>query len=111
MNKRIRRKVHKKCMFDVIYDISISHLWRKKLFESKEGEKFQVDRLSSFPEPGLKRLHRILCRYNLKYYVSKVPDQEGPKWDWTEKGFVYFKFQSVEFPEIFDFSSNNPDSF
>lgn len=116
MNKRIRRKIHKRILYDVIYEVSISHLWRGLLFKSKDGEKFLIDSQSPITEPSLRRLHRSLARYHLKYFVSKVskedePQKTNPKWaDLFFDGGVYFKFEAKGFPEVFDFSINNPDS-
>ncbi len=116
MNKRIRRKIHKRILYDVLIEVSISHHWRELLFKSKDGEKFLIDSQSPTTEPSLKRLHRSLARYNLKYFVSKVSKEDEPqranhKWDdLFFDGGVYFKFEAKEFPEVFDFSINNPNS-
>jgi hypothetical protein len=110
MNKRIRRKIHKRTLYDVIYEVSISHLWRELLFNSKAGEKFLIDSQSPTTEPSLRRLHRSLARYNLKYFVSKVSKEDEPHWEEFLDDSIYFKFEAKEFPEVFDFSINNPDS-
>lgn len=109
MNKRIRRKVHKLYLYDVISDVSISHFWREQLFKSKDGEKLLIDNRSYKTDRRLRYLHRILCRYSLKYYVSKISNEDGPKWK-EDSDSIIFKFEAVEFPEIYDYSDNNPDS-
>jgi penicillin-binding protein-related factor A (putative recombinase) len=108
MNKKTRRKIHKRVLNDVVYEISVSHLWRRILFDAQVGEKFLIDNRSPTSEPGLKSLHRSLARYNLKFFVSKVSKEDEPHWEGFFDG-IYFKFEAKEFPDVSDFSVNNPD--
>ncbi len=109
MNKRIRRRVHTRYLNDVIYAISIASPWRKKLFEAEYGIKFEINRNTTTKEEVHEYFYRLLCRYSLKYCVSKVQLEEVSGWEGYD-GCEIFKFESVEFPEIFDFSANNPQS-
>lgn len=83
-------------MPDVIGDISITSSWRKKLFESKQGEKFLVN-----GETGYEIWHYTVIemqKYNLQYYVSKIKVKDG---------YATFLFEAREFPTVRDISWNN----
>jgi len=38
LKKRISKKLHKKFLNDVVYEISLSSLWKKRLFEDNEED-------------------------------------------------------------------------
>lgn len=108
MRKRLRKKLHQTYLTDVVCEISISSEWRKKLFQSKPFEKNIIDRFNcenidyNFLKSKIKSL-------NLKYYVSVIPWEEAIGWKDWDSTQIYFKFESVEFPELLDFSANNPE--
>lgn len=94
MNKRIRKKIYKKYLDDVRYEISVSDEWRKVLFDNDFNIKFLLDRNTTKNQTYL---CKILNKYNLKYYVSKL--------EFNDKEVV-FKFESVEFNNIYNVSYN-----
>lgn len=95
MNKRIRKKLYKKYLDDVRYEISVSDEWRKLLFDNDFNLKLLIDRNTT---KNVVYLFKILNKYDLKYYVSKL--------EFNDKEVV-FKFESVEFNNIYN-SSYNP---
>lgn len=111
MDKRIRRKVHSRYLPDAVCDISQASIWRKKLFDSEYGTRFLIDCNSTIHQ-NLDYLRKFLCRYKLRYFVSKVLYSETTGWEDYEglEDDVMFKFEVVEFPEIFAFSANNSKS-
>ena len=103
MNKRSTKKVHKRYLNDICYDISLSSFWRKRLFDSKDKEKFLIDihNLNELP----KYVKGPVARYRLRYYVYKT-DEVLDK-DFYYEGGVFFKFEAVEFNKISNYSFNN----
>jgi hypothetical protein len=108
MNKRIRRKVHKHYLVDVVYEISTSSAWRQKLFKADYGTKFTITYHRTDKVDIPQSLYRVLCRYKLKYLVSKVSLAEAVGWE-NYENCIIFKFQSAEFSDIHSYSANNPE--
>jgi hypothetical protein len=94
MNKRIRKKLYKKYLDDVRYEISVSDEWRKVLFNNDFDLKFLIDINTTKNQTYL---FKILNKYSFKYYVSKL--------EFNDKEVV-FKFESVEFNNIYNVSYN-----
>ncbi|MDQ8735105.1 hypothetical protein [Paenibacillus sp. LHD-38] len=107
MRKRVKKKIHKCCLEDVFYEISISSYWRKKLFESSEKSMLIIDKDNLL---GINDyLKKQIKRYDLKYYVSVVPHMDAAGWDDWGNNLFYFKFEPVEFSHIVSYSANNPN--
>lgn len=104
MKKRLKRKLHKMYISEIVCDISQNNIWRKKLFESESGTKFFISQENL--NDITKYIRSYILRYNLKYYVWKV-EGEVNDWDFYYEGGILFKFQSVEFEDIYDYSFNN----
>ena len=107
MNKRIRKKVHKRHLVDVVYGISISPAWRKKLFEADYGNEFLIACHTTSRNEIPEYLRKQLCRYKLRYRVSKVSIENASGREDYEI-YTIFKFEADEFSDIYDFSANNP---
>ena len=75
------------------------------MFDADFGAKFLIDRQSIAKDKIHKSERKLVNRYNLKYYVSKT--EEGS--DEPDEKWVEFKFEAVEFPDIYDFSWTNPE--
>jgi hypothetical protein len=103
VNKRLIKKVHKKYLNDICYDISLSSFWRKKLFDGKDKEKFLIDLhiINELP----KYIKTPVLRYRLRYYVYKT--DEILDMDFYYEGGVFFKFEAVGFNKISNYSFNN----
>lgn len=105
MNKRIKRKLHKKYIIDIAYYISLSPLWRKRLFDSKYGEKFTISYQNLYELPQY--VKKTIARYKLNYFVYKT--EEILDEDFYYEGGVFFKFESVKFKGITNYSFNNTE--
>lgn len=105
MNKRIGKKLHKKYLVDIVFDISLSPLWRKRLFESNYGDKFIIgyQNLNEIPQ----YVKKPIARYKLKYFVYKT--EEILDEDIYYEGGIFFKFESVKLKGIMNYSFNNTD--
>ncbi len=105
MNKRQKKKLHKKFLNDVVYAISVSSVWRKRLFVSGYQEKIIIARndINELPQ----HIKYPVFRYNLRYCVYKTDRilDDSIYYD----GGVFFLFQSIKFEEIFAYSCNNTD--
>jgi len=107
MRKRLRKKYHKRYLGDIVYEISISSYWRKRLFLSSEYSVSNIDKENMYDLHNYSK--NKVRSIRLKYYVSLVPFADTKGWgDWDDN-LIYFKFQPVEFPRIISFSGNNPN--
>ena len=89
-------------IFSVALDISQSDYWRQLLFSNDYRVKFLINSSSEFYFPNSTVL--LIAKHNLQFYVSKV--RKCPIRYMMEDGYVIFKFQSVEFPEVVQYSGN-----
>jgi len=101
-SKKQRRDLYKKWINNIALDISQSAQWRQSLFSSNYGQRFLVNSTSEFYFPKLTK--PFVTKHNLQFYVSKV--LKCPIKYLVEDGCTIFKFQSVEFPEIVQYSGN-----
>lgn len=87
-------------------ELSQLSFWRKLLFEAEFGEKFAIDSktMEGIPE----ELQKLLRRYQLSYYISKVPHEQAIEWRGWED-FVLFKVEASEFPSVGVVCANNPE--
>ena len=91
---------------DQVVELSQLSFWRKLLFEAKFGEKLAID--SKTTEGIPEELQKFLRRYQLSYYISKVPHEQATEWrGW--KDFVLFKVEASEFPSVCSVCANNPE--
>ena len=105
MKKRFRKKIHRNYL-DQVVELSQLSFWRKLLFEAKFGEKLAID--SKTTEGIPEELQKLLRRYQLSYYISKVPHEQATEWrGW--KDFVLFKVEASEFPSVCSVCANNPE--
>lgn len=104
--KRLRKKMHRKHIWIVCLEASLSPKWRDKLFRSKEGDVFDFTRsdLAEFLEhdPHLRK-------YRFHFSVKVAPKSSSPLWMQIDPG-VIFEFRANEFPEVCTYSNNNPDT-
>ena len=102
MNKRQRKKHHKHILEDVAMDISVNSSWRKQIFEAEYEEPILISYVH--PDALPKYVREEMVQYKLKFYVAKTHDCP----EYFDEGMVIFKFYPVEFPELVQFSGNNP---
>lgn len=105
MRGRIRKKLHKRYLIDVVSDISQSPWWRQRLFAAEVGQQLAIANPTNEEIPAF--LQKILRRYRLSYQVAKVPHSQTKGWFGYED-CVMFRFEATEFPTVHDFSANNP---
>jgi hypothetical protein len=104
-SRRISKKRHREFLIDVLAAISLSYVWRARLYEAGIGHEFLLtaETLDDVP-PETRALVR---RYNLKYRGAWVPHAWTHGWEDTP-GMIMFRVQAVAFPELVEFSANNP---
>ena len=78
---------------DLRFDLSLDPDWRKKLFHANTNKKFV---LSS----DYFALSQEVRDCGLKFAVSNA--------GWTDDGFVVFQIESVDFPDLATYTTNNP---
>ena len=104
MNKRISKKLHKKYLVDVVYQISISSSWRKVLFENEEEKEFLISKFCEIELPKL--IAKQIRKYNLRYIVYREITQNEDENLYNMKRFV---FKADNFSRIYSDSYNNSD--
>ena len=95
-----RLKIYKEWITDVGLEISQSEYWRKIIFSANYNQKILINSYSTPKIP--KYVESIITRYGLQFYVTKI--SECPI-DFGE-GAIIFKFESLEFPDIIEYSGN-----
>jgi hypothetical protein len=106
MNRRIRKKLHRRFLCDVVCDASQSSAWRRRLFDEPSAT-LEIGPRHSEGLPA--RLARAIRRHDLHYTVRVVDGAHAPGWrEYADDGCVLFRFEAREFPEVHAFSANNP---
>lgn len=103
MNKRLKKKFHKKYLEDVALEISQSSIWRERLFENQYNKRFLITYENTNEVPDYLKL--AFLNYKLRYYISKA-DSCSEKFD---KELVIFKIEAVDFRSLIRYSGNNYD--
>ncbi len=83
-SRRLSKKLHKKYLYDVRYYVSLSEVWRQKLFESRDGDVYRIKRIAN-PD-----LQKAIEKYKLVFCVRRE-SVSGTKW-------IKFVFFPKEFP-------------
>ena len=104
-SRRISKKRHREYLVDVLAGISLSYVWRARLYEAGMGHEFLLTAETLDDVPPATRA--VLRRYNLKDRAAWVPHAWTRGWDETPD-MVMFRVQAVEFPALVEFSANNP---
>ncbi len=98
-----RKNIYVDYISDVALEISISHIWRKRIFNLKKDEILQI---SSKDEDIIPEYIKDVIVNNHLIFCVKIIDSCEEAFD---EGLVIFKFYSEEFPEIISYSGNNPN--
>ena len=103
-NRRIRRKLHRQALTDVLFGASVSYVWRARLYEAGVGVELLVDASTLDDVP---RASTTPC-------AADTSDTEPHGChEWT-RGWqamtrtVMFRLRAEEFPDVVGFSANNP---
>ena len=103
MNRRIKKKLHKKYLNDILCDISLDKFWRRRLFESEVGETFLISRKTIDELPLY--LQNIFKKNNLKYLV-RVLDDDSQKYGFDE-GLIIFEVSAADIRSLKAYSGNS----
>ena len=79
---------------DLRFDFSLDPDWRKKLFYADINQKFILP-------SNYFALSQEVIECGLKFTVSNI--------GWTDNGFVIFQIESVDFPDLAMYTTNNPE--
>jgi hypothetical protein len=85
--------------WDMVEAVSLDPVWRTRLFASPSGVMlpFTADDLARLPPPVCERITSQDLRFGCF--------NDGA----TEDGYVVFGICSLEFPELVEYSTNNPE--
>ena len=98
-----REKIYTDYISDVAMEISISKLWRSRIFSLKPN---QIIRISANDKIVLPQyIKDVIIDYDLIFCVQVVDECEEN----FDDGLIIFKFYSEEFPNIISYSGNNPN--
>lgn len=97
-----RKSIYSDCINDVALEISISKIWRNRIFELKKDEILHISFLDEKYIPEY--IKDVIVKNKLTFCVQVVDDCEV-KFD---DELIVFKFWSEEYPEITEYSGNNP---
>ncbi|MGN1137673.1 MAG: hypothetical protein ACI4SF_15825 [Oscillospiraceae bacterium] len=103
MNKRKRKKIYKKYMDDIVWEISCNHSIRALLFSMPYNIPIEISLKSQICYNEL--VNKILSKH-LVFWVEKVytcPEE-------FEEGLIIFKF-TAKFRDIVRYSGNNLSGF
>jgi len=104
-NRRISKKLHTRCLDEVLCAISLSHVWRARLYEAGPGREFAID--SETLDDVSPCVARSMRRYALRYTAAWVPHSWTRGWEGYETRMM-FRLRATDFPQIVGFSANNP---
>lgn len=92
---------------DVLYGISASYAWRARLYQAGVGTEFVLDarKLDDLPE----EVRADVRRYGLRYAAAWVPHEWTRGWAGYE-GHIMFRVRPLGFPELAEYSANNPET-
>ena len=106
-NKRLRKKLHREIINDLCFYGSQSCEWRTKLFQAKEGERFDFSQEDLYVL--LRREHeQMIHKYKFQFSVMVIPKNHACVPLWLQDDFydAVFKFYAKEFPEVYELSGN-----
>lgn len=106
-SRRIDRKLHRRDLDLGVIDASQDSDWRKRLFAAPLHHKFLIDFAHFAGLPDI--VVRGVRRYRLEFSVCRLLQGETsfngePGWE----GCEFFRFQARRYPEIVNFTANNP---
>ena len=106
-NRRIRRKRHRAALADVLYEISVSYVWRMRLYEAGCEVELTVNARTLGDAPAW--LLGRFRRQRLEYRAAWVPYSWTSGWEGYEDCLM-FRVAAAEFPDVAAFSANNPET-
>ncbi|MFF2533841.1 hypothetical protein ACFVS2_33965 [Brevibacillus sp. NPDC058079] len=107
MNKRQRKKLHKRLLEDICYEVSVSSYWRGELKQVAFHAAITIDRNNSTYLP--KYLHQEIKLHSLNFCLEKQPYRQIDILGHYPDSYVIFCISPSEFPSVRQISMNNPD--
>jgi hypothetical protein len=104
-SRRVRRKLHRQSLIDVLYGLSVSYIWRARFHEAGLGVELLVDATTLDDVPPA--VNHAVRQGHLRYRAARAPHEWTHGWRGYE-GYVMFRLRAEEFPGIVAFSANNP---
>lgn len=98
-----RRKIYSNCINDIALEISLSSIWRKRIFDLDKNEILQLSSKDKDIIPEY--IRDVILDKDLSFYIRIVDSCE----EQFDEGLVIFRFCSAEFSEIEAYSGNNPE--
>lgn len=97
-----RKSIYLECISDVAMDISLSKIWRRQIFGLKKDDVLYISKSDEKIIPEY--IKDVIVKNDLTFCVQIVDSCEVE----FDDGLVIFKFYSKEYPEIVQYSGNNP---
>ncbi len=97
-----RKSIYSECINDVALEISLSKIWRNRIFDLKKDEILHISFLDEKDIPEY--IKSVIVKNKLTFCV-RLADSNEAKFD---DELIVFKFWSKEYPEIIEYSGNNP---
>lgn len=100
MKRRANKKLHTKYIADVVYEVSISPDWRKRLFDSEKDQSFLIDATTeNLPTYLRKRIVGHHLRYDVKIVEARI--------ELFDPSLIIFEFSPQGYPETKRYSANS----
>ena len=105
--KRLRKKYARKLINDICCYVSQSDVLRKRFFEAKEGEEFDLSNSDLASVPLLRAADMaMVLKYRLRFTVA-VNSKFNDSYKEDKYDCVVLWFWAKEFPEVFAESTNS----
>jgi len=104
-SRRIRRKLHRQVLTDVLFGVSVAYVWRARLYDACVGADLLVDASTLDDVPS--SVHDAVRRGHFRYRAARVPHEWTHGWQGYE-AYVMSRLRAEEFPDVVGFSANNP---
>lgn len=103
MRRRLRKKLHREWLTDLVDEVSQGDGWRRRLFEAPASQRLRVDRDHLDGEWFSDEFPRAVIRSDLRFVVWRGDPEPQP-----DECTVPFFFEALEFPSVRGLSWNNP---
>ena len=97
-----KKKLYEKIIDDVALEISISSLWRNRIFKN-DKEPIHISSADRDILPVY--IKDAIVKDNL-HFIVKIVDECDEKFD---EGLTIFEFRSEEYSDVISYSANNPN--
>jgi hypothetical protein len=104
-SNRTAKKLHEQLIDSLVIDVGQSSYWRKRLFDSADGDIFEIsaDHCIGLSES----VSGAIRRFRLAFEVQICSATDAESW-LSEGGMIIFRFSAASYPSVRRFSGNNP---